>query len=216
MTTTIKLTDTQRLVLEHAADQPDGCITWFPDNVKGGARQKVVDGLFNRDLITSNGIHDCFLTDAGYDAIGVARPVRSADATQVLADEVGSEDPSDDEITESNPAAFAPYPFDEPMAPVAPPTVPAAHTAPAEARVAETKPVRTRDNSKQATVLQMLRRPEGATITQICEATNWQAHTVRGTFAGSFKKKLGLTLVSEKPVGAERTYRLLDQEVATC
>ena len=216
MTTTIKLTDTQRLVLEHAAHQLDGAVTWFPDNVKGGARQKVIDGLFSRDLITSIGIRDCYITDAGYDALGVARPVRLADATQVLADEVGNQDPSDDEITESNPAAFAPYPFGEPMAPVAPPAEPAAHTAPAEARVAETKPVRTRDNSKQATVLQMLRRPEGATIAQICGATGWQAHTVRGTFAGSFKKKLGLTLLSEKPVGAERTYRLLDQEVATC
>ena len=102
------------------------------------------------------------------------------------------------------------------MAGVAPPAELAAHTEPAEASVAETKPVRTRDNSKQATVLQMLRRPEGATIAQICGATGWQAHTVRGTFAGSFKKKLGLTLTSEKPVGAERTYRLLDQEVAIC
>ena len=199
-TTTIKLTDTQRLVLEHAADQSDGAVNWFPPNVKGGARQKVVDGLVARALVTHSGIHNCFITAEGYDALGIARPIRSADA----------------EITESHQAAFAPYPFDEPMVPVAPPAEPAAHTAPAEARVAETKPVRTRDNSKQASVLQMLRRPEGATITQICEATNWQAHTVRGTFAGSFKKKLGLTLLSEKPAGAERTYRLRDQEVATC
>jgi hypothetical protein len=199
-TTTIKLTDTQRLVLEHAADQSDGAVTWFPPNVKGGARQKVIDGLVARALIKHSGIHDCCITDAGFDAIGVARPIRSAGT----------------KITESNQAPFAPYPFDEPMAPVAPPAEPAAHTAPAEARVAETKPVRTRDNSKQATVLQMLRRPEGATIAQICGATGWQAHTVRGTFAGSFKKKLGLTLISEKHAGAERTYRLRDQEVATC
>ena len=214
--TTIKLTDMQRLVLEHAADQSDGAVTWFPPNVKGGARQKVIDGLVARALITHSGIHNGCITDAGFDAIGGARPVRSAAATQVLGDEVGNQDPSDDEITESNQAAFAPYPFDEPMAPVAPPAEPAAHTVPAKARVAETKPVRTRDNSKQASVLQMLRRPEGATIAQICGATGWQPHTVRGTFAGSFKKKLGLTLLSEKPAGAERTYRLRDQEVATC
>lgn len=54
----------------------------------------------------------------------------------------------------------------------------------------------------------MLQRPEGATIAQICMATGWQAHTVRGTFAGAFKKKLGLTIVSDKAPGGERVYRI--------
>ena len=69
-------------------------------------------------------------------------------------------------------------------------------------------PRRTRDNSKQAQVIAMLKRPEGATIAQICAATGWQQHTVRGTFAGAFKKKLGLTLASDKPQGGERVYRI--------
>ena len=51
-------------------------------------------------------------------------------------------------------------------------------------------------------------RPEGATIHQICTATGWQAHTVRGTFAGAFKKKLGLTITSDKAQGGERVYRV--------
>ncbi len=67
-------------------------------------------------------------------------------------------------------------------------------------------PRRTRDNSKQAQVVAMLKRPEGATVAQIMGATSWQAHTVRGTFAGAFKKKLGLTITSEKPEGGERVY----------
>jgi len=52
----------------------------------------------------------------------------------------------------------------------------------------------------------MLKRPEGATIAQICEATGWMPHTVRGTFAGAFKKKLGLQITSTKEAGAERIY----------
>ena len=56
----------------------------------------------------------------------------------------------------------------------------------------------------------MLKRPEGATIQQICEATEWQAHTVRGTFAGAFKKKLGLTITSDKAEGGERVYRIAE------
>jgi hypothetical protein len=68
--------------------------------------------------------------------------------------------------------------------------------------------VRTRADSKQAMVIAMLTRAEGATIKQICEATDWQAHTVRGTLAGAFKKKLGLTITSTKNAGAERIYRI--------
>ncbi len=79
-------------------------------------------------------------------------------------------------------------------------------TEPTEASTsAEPRP---RENSKQATVVQMLQRPEGATIAQICEVTGWQAHTVRGTFAGALKKKLGLTIVSDKVKGGERVYRI--------
>jgi len=57
-------------------------------------------------------------------------------------------------------------------------------------------------------VIAMLTRAEGATIQQICAATNWQAHTVRGTLAGAFKKKLGLTITSTKDVGSDRIYRI--------
>jgi len=67
---------------------------------------------------------------------------------------------------------------------------------------------RTRANSKQAQVIALLQRPDGTTITQICEATGWQSHTVRGTFAGAFKKKLGLDITSSKEAGGERIYRL--------
>jgi hypothetical protein len=45
-------------------------------------------------------------------------------------------------------------------------------------------------------------------VQQICETTGWQAHTGRGTFAGAFKKKLGLTIVSDKAQGGERVYRI--------
>ena len=64
-----------------------------------------------------------------------------------------------------------------------------------------------RENSKQAQVIAMLHRPEGATIEQICLATGWQQHTVRGTFAGAFKKR-GLSISSSKNAGAQRVYRL--------
>jgi len=67
---------------------------------------------------------------------------------------------------------------------------------------------KTREGTKQALVIEMLRRPEGATITEIVEATNWAAHTTRGFFAGALKKKLGLTIDSEKIEGRGRVYKL--------
>lgn len=77
-----------------------------------------------------------------------------------------------------------------------------------EAREAATKAPVSRENSKQAQVIALLKREQGATIAQICQATGWQPHTVRGTFAGTFKKRLGLALTSDKTAGGERVYRI--------
>ena len=49
-------------------------------------------------------------------------------------------------------------------------------------------PRKPREGTKQEEVLAMLRRPEGATVAQIAEATGWAQHTVRGFFAGLKKK----------------------------
>jgi hypothetical protein len=56
----------------------------------------------------------------------------------------------------------------------------------------------------------MLRRPEGANIAEIVEATGWRPHTVRGAFAGALKKRLGLNITSEKVEGRGRVYAIRD------
>ncbi len=61
--------------------------------------------------------------------------------------------------------------------------------------------------SKQSIVVELLRRPQGASLDEITAATSWQKHSVRGLISGSLKKKLGLAVVSEKVEGVRR-YRI--------
>lgn len=61
---------------------------------------------------------------------------------------------------------------------------------------------------KQAMLIEMLKRPEGATIQQVVDGTGRLPHTVRGAIAGALKKKLGLNVVSEKVENLGRVYRI--------
>jgi hypothetical protein len=194
--TTIQLTHTQTQVLQYALDHNDGQVVWFPESVKGGARKKVLDGLFNRALVTTDGGTHWYVAAEGYDALGRPRPTVAAVAS--VAPLVA--DPELEATVAQYEATFAQHEATEAQASA--PAAPATDLSPDPVKV------RTRENSKQATVVQMLKRPEGTTIAQICEATGWQAHTVRGTFAGAFKKKLGLTIESDKVQGGQRVYRI--------
>ena len=57
-------------------------------------------------------------------------------------------------------------------------------------------------------MLTLLSRPEGASIEEMMQATDWQQHSVRGFLAGTVKKKLGFSLTSSKPNDGVRRYRI--------
>jgi hypothetical protein len=63
-----------------------------------------------------------------------------------------------------------------------------------------------RDGSKTAKVLDLLKRPGGATAKELMKATGWQPHSVRGFLSGTVGKKLGLGVTSTKGKDGERTY----------
>jgi hypothetical protein len=65
-----------------------------------------------------------------------------------------------------------------------------------------------REGSKKQIVLELLRRPKGATMAEIAKATDWQNHSIRGFISGNLAKKMGLTIESTKNEAGERTYRI--------
>ena len=72
---------------------------------------------------------------------------------------------------------------------------------------AQAKP-KPRRGTKQAMLIEMLEAPDGATIAEIAKATKWLPHTIRGSMSGALKKRLGLTITSEKVEGKGRVYRI--------
>ena len=213
-----KLSDTQAIILSAAAQRADGNVLPLPGSLRGGAATKVVAALLARGLIREHIIDSprkadnamntiwrnlpepdgrgvlLFITAAGAEAIGV-EPETVPYALNEGTSSAGEPAAGAPEGADDTPVDAAPKRRGRPR-----------KTAPAGGEVAPAR--KTRGDTKQAQVVAMLRRPKGATIAQIVAATEWQAHTVRGFFAGALKKKLGLTVTSEKVEGGERIYRL--------
>ena len=65
-----------------------------------------------------------------------------------------------------------------------------------------------REGSKTETILELLKRPSGATAKELLKLTNWQPHSLRGFLSGTVGKKMGLTVISTKGEDGERNYSL--------
>ncbi len=195
-----KLTDTQLIVLTAAAGREDGSILPLPDSIRGGAVTKVVDALIAKDL--AERIEDERI--AVDDLIRITPPGLAAinadpdDGAQVANDAHGDEDG----------AVAAPEP--EVATTGADGATQAATVTDESTGKPKRAPRRKREGTKQAAMIDMLRRKQGATIAQIAEATGWRNHTIRGAISGALKKKLGLDVTSEKTEEGPRRYRIID------
>lgn len=69
-----------------------------------------------------------------------------------------------------------------------------------------------RPDTKQARLISMLQRSEGASIAEVAEALGWLHHSIRGAISGSLKRKLGLQITSEKNATRGRIYRICREE----
>jgi hypothetical protein len=199
-----KLSDTQTILLSAAAQRDDGNVLPLPGSLRGGAATKVVGALLSRGLIAEH-ITDSMakadpalkriwrnepdgrgvlltITPAGLDAIGIETAAEPGAPVEYRVNEGTN--------SAGEPAAGAPTGAEQ--APVEPgPKRRGGRKNAAPTGADSAAPRKTLDGTKQAQLIAMLRRPAGATIAQIVEATGWQPHTVRGAFAGALKKKLG-------------------------
>ena len=186
-----KLSDTQLVMLTAACSRDDRSVLPLPSNLKGGAAKKVVHSLISKGLVeeVAAGPDEPVWTGSDGDS---RTTLRATDAAFAALNLEPHEAPAGaDGAQEENLATVDAAPTDD---------APMAATAPATR-----KP---REGSKQALLIEMLQRPEGATIDEIVAAFGWQPHTVRGAIAGALKKKLGLDVTSEKVEGRGRVYRL--------
>lgn len=195
-----QLTDTQLVLLSAATQHPEGAIELASD-LKGGAATKAVGKLLRGGLIKeipSDGTLPIWrrdddigplalrITPQGLAAIGVEASVAGWNAVKSSEDQDGSD------LVPKRPSR----------------RIAAAHRNKSKDEALQESAKPSARNSKQARMIQMLQRRQGATIAFIMKATGWQQHSVRGFFASVVRKKLGLTLVSEKN-GQERVYRIV-------
>ena len=195
-----QLSDIQLVILSTAVQCPDRCVLPLPDRLKGGAASKVVNSLIGKGLVeeakakrgeliwrdTGDG-HGVTLvaTDGAFAALGIALASDPASAGRLA-------------VAVDDGQMIGGTPADQGTAAVM--VDDRAHKDGAAPRP--------RTGSKQAKLIEMLKRPDGATIPEVVDALQWQAHTVRGAIAGALKKKLGIEVTSEKVDGRGRVYRV--------
>ncbi len=192
-----KLTDIQLVILSAAAQREGGKMLPLPSSLKirGSAVTKTLEGLRKRGLLeeqpaapdaeawreTEDGRRMMLvITEAGLRAIGGGR---------------GGE-------TEKESAAKKPQPKKRRARTTQKPTAPRSK--------GKTPPLAVRPGTKQALLIDLLKRKNGAAIDEAVEATGWQPHSVRGAISGVLKKKLGLTVISATVEGRGRVYRIVE------
>jgi hypothetical protein len=207
-----KLTDTQLIVLSSAAKHDEGLAT-RPANLNAAAAAKVASSLIAKGLAreirakadapvwhqNEDGRFALKITKAGREAIGVeddeaqgASPVSIAPA-QLRSKKSGSK-PAGQKDAQKTSATPRKGRKDKP------------------ADDGESSPADIRAGSKQAKIVELMKRAKGATLDELVEATDWLPHTTRAALTGL--RKRGLTVERVKDEGRGSVYRIKSERAA--
>lgn len=176
-----RLTNPQRTILTAAVKRPGGVVLPLPKSIRNHG--VTLQALRNKGLIAENrGRHKTLvITEAGSRAIRVGSDQKTIGRTQ-------PNHPRQDMRTAD------------------------AKRAPGDRQLGRrASPHRCQPKSKQALLIELLGRKNGATITEAVEVTGWQPHSIRGAISGTLKKKLGLDVISQKVQGGNRVYQIVDR-----
>ena len=187
-----KLSDLQLVILSAAAQRDGGAVLPLPKSLKirGAAVTKTLDGLRQRGLVEEKlAPHHAIAWREGKDG-GRMMLVITAAGLKVLEGESAAEQPK--------PSRPAPSTRKKARA----------ETRVVSAQALKRTHVSDRTGTKQALLIDLLKRKSGATIEEIVAATGWQPHSVRGAISGTLKKKLGLMVSSEQATDRGRVYRI--------
>lgn len=175
----IKLTETQTIILSAGAKRPDNIAMPLPKGLAGAAAKMAVSKMIERGWLQE--------VDAN---------LRKGEP---LWRETGDGHGTTLVVTDAGLLAIG-------IEPVVVKTVVAIRDHVAKTTASKSPTLRA--GTKQAQIIAMLQRPEGATIAEIVAATAWQAHSARGVISGVLKKKLGLVVGSTKEDGRGAVYRI--------
>ncbi len=191
-----KLTDTQLVILSAAAKRRDGTVLPLPRSLKvnKAAATTVLKTLLKKGLVAerpaaADEAHWCETRDGGRTVLAITDAGLQAIGVEV------------DRKTSKQSPSTKPRPKQRRRR-----AEPKPSSSKAKGR---TPPPAPRPGTKQALLIDLLKRKKGATIAEIVAATGWQPHSVRGAISGTLKKRLGLMVTSEKPGDGPRRYRIV-------
>ena len=188
-----KLTDTQAIILSRAASRPDNLAMPLPEGLAGAAAKMAVAKMIERDWLQEVEANlrrgEPLWRETG-DGHGTTLIATEAGLAAIGIEPVVATTMSNLRKAKLELATVAKEPIE---------TSPDAYTP---------QPVAIRTGTKQAQIIALLQRPEGASITEIVEATGWLPHSARGLISGGLKKKLNLPITAEKVAGRGTVYKL--------
>jgi hypothetical protein len=188
-----KLTDTQTIILSRAATRPDNLAMPLPEGLHGAAAQKAVTAMISRgwleEVEANLRRHEPLWRETG-----------DGHGTTLITTEAGLAAIGIEPVVANTLTNLRKAKLERASTPQSSPETSADPKAP--------KAIAIRTGTKQAQIIALLQRPEGASISEIVDATGWLPHSARGMISGALKKKLNLPIASEKVHGRGTVHRL--------